>query len=131
MRKSIDSKFELFGVHSKTVHNATARSPTPNEKLTVDRSKQKKVNRERPVNLNLISESPPIRVERVLYITVSLTSLRKRQGQRTAVLTRERRFNESVFNGASCLFIIKSGAVFAVPAPLAPRPSLASPSPLL
>lgn len=25
------------------------------------------------------------------------------------------RFNESLFNGASCLFIIKSGAVFAVP----------------
>lgn len=37
------------------------------------------------------------------------------------VLTRERRFNESLFNGASCLFIIKSGAVFAVPR-LAPRP---------
>lgn len=31
------------------------------------------------------------------------------------MLTRERRFNESLFNGASCLFIIKSGAVFAVP----------------
>lgn len=35
------------------------------------------------------------------------------------MLTRERRFNESLFNGASCLFIIKSGAVFAVP--LSPR----------
>lgn len=41
------------------------------------------------------------------------------------VLTRERRFNESLFNGASCLFIIKSGAVFAgrPPPPPAPAPA--------
>lgn len=37
------------------------------------------------------------------------------------VLTRERRFNESLFNGASCLFIIKSGAVFAGRLPPSPR----------
>lgn len=42
---------------------------------------------------------------------------------RHVVLTRERRFNESLFNGASCLFIIKSGAVFAVP----PLPTADSP----
>lgn len=39
------------------------------------------------------------------------------------VLTRERRFNESLFNGASCLFIIKSGAVFAPPSPLRSAPA--------
>lgn len=98
-----------------------ARDSTPNENRSF-RSQTKKENRERrPVNLNLISVTPPLRETTASKTYLSLfTSSRLNKEGRRVVLTRERRFNESLFNGASCLFIIKSGAVFAVLSPRVP-----------
>lgn len=102
------------------------RDPTPNEKLRRRSSQtEKNLNRERrPVNLNLISRTPPLNraVAPNLPLSRSLVLKRERDGARV-VLTRERRFNESLFNGASCLFIIKSGAVFAGRPPPHPAPA--------
>lgn len=93
------------------------------------RKQKKNVNRERrPVNLNLISWTPPLNRAVAPNLRASRSDRNTSERDRArVVLTRERRFNESLFNGASCLFIIKSGAVFAgrppSPAARAPRPA--------
>lgn len=113
-------------LHSQSP-SARERDPTPNEKLSPTRREQteKNLNRERrPVNLNLISRTPPLNraVAPNLRASRSVAHTLERERARV-VLTRERRFNESLFNGASCLFIIKSGAVFAPPSPLRSAPA--------